>query len=443
MRIGFLALGGLRVADSSLLEAGMRYPALADRARQIASLPSLGLLTLAGMTPSRFGPRLIEVPPNTEEFNLPTDCDVLAITALAATEKEVQGLLQSCRDSGVISVVGGLHATMKPEAFEGLADSVVLGEGEPVWPILLEDLEANKLEPRYDARLRGSFDLRKAPMPAFELLNTGVGRRFTVQTQRGCPWDCEFCAASMRLAPFQVKPVEKVIAELDRLRDLYGTDFVEFADDNTFANRGHAKQLLDALAETNVKFFAETDLSIADDPEMLHRLRSAGCREVLIGFESPDFIPLDGIERQANWKARRVDRALRAVEKIQSHGIAVCGCFVLGLDGAGPESFDRVREFVEKSGLFDVQLTYLTPFPGTPLYHRLTEEGRILVAEATERYTLFDINFQPDRLSLEELETSYRKLMARLYRGDAVAERRRKYFDHLRNRIRRKRKEAA
>lgn len=275
-------------------------------------------------------------------------------------------------------------------------------------------------------------------MPAFELLGTGEGRRFTVQTQRGCPWSCDFCAASMRLAPWQAKPVEKVLAELGRLRELYGVEFVEFADDNTFASGGRARELVDGLASAGMRFFAETDLGIADDPEILERLRDAGCRELLIGFESPDFGALDGVEQRANWKARRVDRALRAVETIQRHGIAVCGCFVLGLDGAGPESFRQVREFVEKSGLFDVQLTYLTPFPGTPLHDRLSEEGRILSAEASERYTLFDLNFRPDPLSLEELESGYRSLMARLYADEAVLERRRRFHGHLRSRVREK-----
>lgn len=107
------------------------------------------------------------------------------------------------------------------------------------------------------------------------------------------------------------------------------------------------------------------------------------------------------------WKARRTDRYLRAVETIQRHGITVNGCFILGLDGDGPDSFEHVFRFVEESGVYDVQITYLTPFPGTPLWKRLTEEGRLLSAEATERCTLFDINFRPTDMSVEEISIGW------------------------------------
>lgn len=438
MRIGFLAITGLRVANGELLDFAMQFQALSLRANQIASLPSLGLLTLAGMTPEHIDQEYLEIA-DTKNCQLPMDCDVVAITALAATEKEVIQLVQRCGEVGIITIVGGLHATLKPDAFTPFANCVVIGEGEVVWPQIIADLEEKCLKPTYNAKAIASFDMGGAPMPAFELLSTGEGRRFTVQTQRGCPWDCDFCAASMRLAPFKIKPVAKVVSEIERISELYGENFVEFADDNTFANCKHSIALLDALAKTNVRFFAETDLSIADDPELLWRMRDAGCQEVLIGFESPDFNALDGVEQRVNWKAKRVDRALRAVEKIQRTGIAVCGCFVLGLDGAGPDSFFKVREFIEKSGVFDVQLTYLTPFPGTPLHTRLTEEGRILSAAASELYTLFDINFEPNGMNIEALENGYRKLMAQLYTDGAVRDRRKRFFSHLRSRIREKR----
>jgi len=441
MRIGFVAITGLRVANTDLLELGMQFPALSRRAEEIASLPSLGLLTLAGMTPDRFGRRFLEID-DPVTCDLPLDCDVIAITALAATEREVIELARRCRAAGVSTIIGGLHATLQPEKFREAADALVIGEGEVVWPLILENLEAGELRPIYDSRPIGPFDFRRAPMPAFEMLGSGEGRRFTVQTQRGCPWRCDFCAASMRLAPHQSKPVEGVVAEVNRIADLYGADFIEFADDNTFANRKHGRALLDALAGTGVRFFAETDLSVADDPELLDRLRDAGCRELLIGFESPDFGALDGVEERANWKAKRVDDALRAVEKIQGRGIAVCGCFVLGLDGAGPESFFQVEDFVRRSGLFDVQLTYLTPFPGTPLHRRLSEEGRLLAESSSDGYTLFDITFQPDPLSLRELEDGYRTLMSHLYGDEAVRDRRRRFFGHLRRRLHRERAES-
>ena len=219
--------------------------------------------------------------------------------------------------------------------------------------------------------------------------------------------------------------------------------FFEFADDNTFVNRKHSKALMRAMAKEDVRWFTETDLRVAEDDELLGLMRDAGCAQILIGFESPSYGALDGIEQNSNWKANRVDQYVAAVEKIQRHGITVNGCLVLGLDGAGPEQFKNAMRFVRDSGLYDVQITYMTPFPGTPLWDRLSEEGRILSEEASERCTLFDINFQPDSMSVDELEEGFLKIIGTLYSPRFVADRSRRFKKHLRNRIKEKRTTAA
>jgi radical SAM superfamily enzyme YgiQ (UPF0313 family) len=261
-------------------------------------------------------------------------------------------------------------------------------------------LEMRKLISVYDGRLK-PFDLAHSPVPRFELLAPDRYPRFTVQTQRGCPWRCEFCAASIRISPqFKVKPVDRVIAEIRRLKELWREAFIEFADDNTFVNRAHSKQMMRALACENIRWFTETDLSVAQDPELLRLMRDAGCAQVLIGFESPSRRVLHGVEQRSDWKARRWESYRAAVERIQRTGITVNGCFVMGLDGAGHEQFDEVFNFVRESGLYDVQITFLTPFPGTPLYERFRKSGRLLSECGWNRCTLFDINFQPAAMSV-------------------------------------------
>lgn len=427
-------MSGLRLADSGLLDLGLSFPAVARRAREIEALPSLGLLTLAGMAPERFGAEYLEV----RDFDeVPDHFDAVALSTLSATAKETYAMAARFREAGTPVILGGLHATLAPEEAAQHVDALVIGEGELVWLQVLEDLEHGRLRRRYDARLLGAFDLREAPMPRFDLLSPDRYPRFTVQTQRGCPFACEFCAASMRLSPeFRVKPVEKVIAELRRIRELFARPFVEFADDNTFADKRHGRALMRAMAGEGIRWFTETDVSVADDEELLRMMRDAGCQQVLIGFESPRFGSLDGVEKRSNWKARRTERYLKAVETIQRHGITVNGCFILGLDGDGPECFDRVFRFVEESGLYDVQITCLTPFPGTPLWTRLSEEGRILSEEATERCTLFDINFQPDRMSVAQLREGFRDLTRRLYAPEFVEKRSRNFRIHLRESVR-------
>ncbi len=440
MRIGFIAVSGLRLCKPEVLELGLSFPAVARRAREIEALPSLGLLTLAGMTPGHIDCEYLEVR-DVELDDLPTRFDAVAISSLSGTNKEAFRLCDRFRELGVPTVLGGLGPTLQPELAARHADAVVVGEGEPLWPAVVADLERGALRKVYDAKAGPPFDLADAPMPRFDLLSPDRYPRFTVQSQRGCPLSCEFCAASIRLAPqFKVKPVEKFIAEVRRLKELFKKPFFEFADDNTFVNRKHAKALMRALAKEDVRWFTETDLGVAEDDELLGLMRDAGCAQILIGFESPRYEVLDGVEQNSNWKANRAGRYVEAVEKIQRHGITVNGCLVFGLDGAGPEQFKDALRFARDSGLYDVQITYMTPFPGTPLWGRLSEQGRLLSEEATERCTLFDINFQPDTMSVDELEEGFLKLAGALYHPRFVAERTRRFKRHLRGRVREERR---
>ena len=144
------------------------------------------------------------------------------------------------------------------------------------------------------------------------------------------------------------------------------------------------------MAGRRVRWFAETDLSVHQDEELLDLARQAGCAEVLIGLESPTEAGLAGLEMKVDWKRKRWPEYKDAIYRIQSHGIRVNGCFVLGLDEHTPRIFDDLLDFVIDTELFDVQITYLTPFPGTPLYDRLKGEGRLLHEGQWQRCTLFD-----------------------------------------------------
>ena len=202
---------------------------------------------------------------------------------------------------------------------------------------------------------------------------------------------------------------------------------IELADDNSFVNRRYWRQLLPELKKRRVKWFAETDLSIHEDDELLRLMRDSGCAEVLIGFESPVLLGLEGLELKSDWKVKRWPQYIDAVHRIQSHGIRVNGCFILGLDGQGPEIFDAVFEFAEESELYDVQVTYQTPFPGTPLYRQLEAEGRLTHPGLWDRCTLFDVNFEPTGMTRDGLIDGFRSLVARLYTPEAVRARRAKY----------------
>ena len=164
--------------------------------------------------------------------------------------------------------------------------------------------------------------------------------------------------------------------------------------------------------------------------ELLSLMRGSGCRQVLVGLESPNQSPLEGVELHANFKARRAGSNLDAVRRIQDHGITANGCFILGLDRHTPDIFEEVYEFALKVPLYDVQITILTPFPGTPLYDRLLAEGRILEPERWDLCTLFDVNYRPQNMTVEELRAGIYWLAERLYTDECLEQRRRPFFEH-------------
>ncbi|MEL7485325.1 MAG: radical SAM protein, partial [Planctomycetota bacterium] len=396
-----------------------------ERSEVIASLPSLSLLTLAALTPDDIEISYHEI----MEFDaddLPTgDFDLVAISTMTAQAFEAYAVADAFRASGVKVVMGGLHATCVPDECAEHADAVVIGEGEPVWAGLIEDARHHCLKRRYKAET--PFDLKDAPMPRFDLLDPDRYNRLTVQTARGCPHKCGFCASSILINPgYSVKPVDKIIAEIRAIKAIWPTPFIEFADDNSFLHRKHARELMHALRPERIKWFTECDVSIADDVELLDLMQGAGCRQILIGLESPDEAGLGSVDPKG-WKLRQSSRYERAVRTIQSRGITVIGCFVLGLDGQGPGAFDGVESFANRVGLYDVQVTVQTPFPGTPLYRQLEAEGRLTHPGQWDRCTLFDVNYEPTGMTRDELMRDFRKLVSRLYTPDAVRARRETY----------------
>jgi radical SAM superfamily enzyme YgiQ (UPF0313 family) len=443
MKLGLIAMSGVRVRNAELLALGLTLPGFVERSQVIASLPSLGLLTLAGLTPPDIEIRYLEVADLATVEGIPDEFDAVAISSFSAQIFEAYALADRYRALGTRVILGGLHASALPLEALRHADAVVIGEGEPLWPAVLADLQANTLKPIYDARGH-NFDFAHSPMPRFDLLEIERYNRLTVQTQRGCPFRCEFCAASMRISPtYKTKPITHVIDEIHSIKRIWKRPFIEFADDNSFVNKAHSKQLLRAIAKEEIHWFTESDLSVADDDELLDLLHDAGCAEVLIGFESTTFSAVNGVEQRSNWKARKVDHYLEAIRKIQDRGVRVNGCFVLGLDTTGTESFEEIWNFVQQSGLYDIQITVQTAFPATPLYTRLKQEGRILRDEAWDLCTLFDVNFQPAKMSVPELEAGLRNLIHRVYEHDVVAARRAAFQRNYRRKHRQRTRQIA
>lgn len=428
MRIGLIALSGVRVRTAELAALGVTLPGFVRRGRVIASLPSLGLLTVAGLTPPGHEITYLEVDDLASMVTLP-EFDLVGISSFTARIDAAYALAGRFRARGVPVVLGGLHVSLVPAEALGHADAIVVGGAEGAWPRLVTDAERDRLARVYEGARERVFEPGLYATPRFDLLQGRAYNRITVQTSRGCPRACEFCAASLRITTrFNPKPVDRVIAEIRAARRHVAEPFFELADDNSFANRFWAKEFLTSIQDLDLRWFTETDLSIADDDELLKLLARSGCRQILIGLESTDAHTLDGIDR-ANWKLKHLSRYMDAIKKIQSHGVTVNGCFIVGNDGDDKGVFERLRNFIEKSELLEAQVTILTPFPGTQLLARLQRERRLLSDRIWDKCTLFDLTFHPKQMTPDELVEGHTWLMSQIYNQEQFTRRKRHYVN--------------
>lgn len=321
-------------------------------------------------------------------------------------------------------VIGGLHVSAMPNEAMKFADSIIQGEGEIIWSKLLLDFESNSLKPLYSSLTdkENIFHLHQSKVPRYELLDISKYNRLTIQTTRGCPLHCNFCASSRTISAYKKKPIELVEKELNKIFEVWSRPFIELADDNTFIDKVWSKQLLQLFSKYKMKWFTETDISVAYDDELLENLAQSNCAQILIGFETSTPIGLKNLDK-ANWKFKQFDNYHKAIEKIQSYGISVNGCFILGFDTDTLKTFEETEKFIKQTNLSEVQLTMLTPFPNTTLYHHLKSENRLLEETYWDKCTLFDATFKPKNISVQEFENSFQSLMSSVYSEQNVMER--------------------
>ena len=409
--VTFVSFVGLRVRERELLALGITLPGLGDRKAAVAQLPALGLLTLAGMMPAGWTCSYHEADQWDDAFLDQIVAErpaLVAVSALTAGVLEAYAFCAELRKRDVQTVLGGLHATACPAEAAQYSTAVVAGDGEAVWHRLLADANEGCLGGVYQSS--EAFDLRNSIPPRFDLVARPSRSRFTIQTQRGCPFACEFCAASRLLGGFREKPAHLIRNEMTVLKTVVTHPVVELADDNTFAGTRDVEELLSVFSDAGVRYFTESDWRIGERPEVLKKLAASGCVQVLIGIES-----LVHVYRGFGQKRAAVHRIMAAIEAIQDHGVAVIGCFVIGGDGETAASLAKLTQFIIDSPLADVQVTLQTPFPGSPLRQKLSRAGRLLADRNWSYYTLFDVTFAPDQLSVVELERGFRDLASVVY----------------------------
>ncbi len=387
---------------------GMGLPGLQKRAVALQALPPLGLLTIAALVPENWTCELItdlgvDSPAQTAQAILDTSPDLVAFSTLTAAADRAYEISRLLREYRIPTVVGGLHATAIPEECKEHFDAVVSGDGEASFVELLSDFQNSRLKPFYSAAR--PFDLAQSPLPRWDLLGDQPLPRHTLQTQRGCPWACSFCAASRLLGPPRAKPLHRIRDELALITNRTPRPWLELADDNTFAMARDSLPLLDLLKEFGCRWFSESDWRIAEHPLLLQRIAQSGCRQLLIGMESSVF-QYPGMGR----KLAEFQRLIDAVETIQAAGIVVNGCFIVGADGETEGSIERLGDFLAQAPFGELQITLQTPFPGTSLYKQLLSQQRLL-SHQWSKHTLFSVTYQPQCMTVEQLQNGFFRLV--------------------------------
>jgi len=384
----------------------------------------LAIPTLAALTPREHRVRIFDE--NVGKIDYTWEADLAGISVLTMFAPRAYEICERYREKGVRTILGGIHPSMLPEEALGHCDSVVIGEAEEVWPVLLRDAASGHLKRVY--RAAGPVDLTCSPVPVRAGLDRSRYLSDVVQTTKGCPFDCEFCCVHVfdgRRA--RSKSVEQVVQEIRDIQSHAGTykrkKSIFFADDNIIANRDFAERLFAALNPLDIDWMCQASMNISQEEHLLKRMRESGCGAIFIGFESLRADSLDQMHKTIN---RRYDHG-EVIQRIQSHGMLVQASFIFGYDSDSPAVFDELVDFVRRTRLFAPVINILTPFPGTRLFERLERQGRILHRDWSQ-YDTKHVVFAPARMSPEELLEGYRRVIKEMYSFDSILERLRHYW---------------
>ena len=385
--------------------------------RQMRYAP-LTLTTLAALVPDDVPAEVALYDEGLGDVPDDLDADLVGISAITGTAPRSYEIADALRARGVPVVLGGVHPTLVPDEAQRHADAVVTGYAEDAWPELLRDFSTGRMRERY-AQAPG-LSLAGRPHPRRDLLPTGrVAQSFTLEATRGCQHRCDFCVVPTAWGGPMQRPVGEVVDDIVR----GGAKRLLFLDLNLIGDVGYAKALFEALVPLGVTWGGLATTRIADDPELLALAARSGCRALLIGFESLSDDTLAESHKRFNAVRETPEASYRHVlGALHDHGIAVMGCFVFGFDTDAPDVFDRTAAFVHDANVDLPRYAVLTPFPGTPLYRKLSAEGRIL----TDDWGLYDgqhVVFEPAQMSADQLLRGTERAWLRTYRWTSIVKR--------------------
>jgi len=384
--------------------------------RKRATLPPLGLMTLAAIMPRDWAKRLVDL--NVTKL---TDkdldwADYAFVGGMTLQRESARRVIARCKRAGLTVVAGGPLFSGEHEEFQEV-DHFILNEAELTLPPFLEDLERGTCRPLYST---DEFaDMHQSPIPLWELAELKRYAEMGIQFSRGCPFDCDFCnVTSLFGRTSRTKSAEQIIAELDALADLKWRGQVFFVDDNLIGNKRILKdELLPALIQWQKKdpgmtFHTEVSINLADDDELMGMMVDAGFDMVFVGIETPDETSLGECSKNQNTRRNMIED----VKKMQQAGLVVQGGFILGFDNDTSSIFQQQIDFIQKSGIVTAMVGLLQAPAGTRLYDRMRKEGRLSDAMSGDNSD-GTTNIIPI-MSMEALHEGYVRIVSSIYSPD-------------------------
>ena len=363
------------------------------RSWQMEPLP---VATLKGLTPGDIDTRFYDDRMELIPYDEPTDA--VAIPLETYTAKRAYQIASEYRCRGVPVIMGGFHVTLVPDEAERFADAIVIGEAESVWAEVIDDVRHRTLKRRYQGQ---QTDLRQVKVDR----SLFQGKRYLpiglIETGRGCRFPCEFCAVqTFYQRRYRRRDTDSVLSELNALKASKKLFF--FVDDNFAGSLRESREVLPALAQAKVRWVTQMSINAAHDEGFVQALARAGCRGVLIGFESLNEENLLLMNKRVNTMKGGFGAALANLCK---HGIVVYGTFVFGYDHDTNASFGEAVEFAREQNMYIAAFNHMTPFPGTPLYTRLEAEKRLRFNHwwLDDAYRYNELPFYPANLTPQEV----------------------------------------
>jgi radical SAM superfamily enzyme YgiQ (UPF0313 family) len=389
-------------------------PAVEENAR----IPNLALPILAALSPPDVNISF------TDDLLTPIDLkkgvkevDLVGITVLTKTALRAYQIADAYRKKGVPVVLGGIHPSALPNEAKEHADSIVIGEAEEIWPILIEDVRAGNLKPFYQQE--GFTDPSKIPRPSREILpRRGYFPVDVIQATRGCPFRCEFCSVRKFYGDtYRFRPIPKIIEEVKSLPHR----LIVLNDDNIIGNPSYSIELLKAMVPLKKKWFGQASLSGLKEVKNVEWLAKSGCIGLLIGFESLSKTNLMQSQKYQNdpMEYREI------IETLHRYGIAISGSFIFGLDEDDSSVFEETVSFVIETKLFSAVFMLLTPYPETAFYQRAKSEGRLIQDQwwLLERPEEFAPYFVPKKMSTEALRAGWKRAWKVFYSFPSILKR--------------------